>query len=102
MWKHLSRVLAGCWILALRKGTGETRRSLTAKQICDGMLKAEDERKREKEARVCRRGLLPIRPFKAKGSCLETGRERTSLRLGEKTGVRRVETLSMSDDPALN
>jgi len=71
--------------------------SLTAKQIVDGMLKSEDERKREKEAHVCSRGLLPVRPFKAKGSFLGTGRESTSLRFGEKNGVSsRVESPSMS------
>lgn len=32
VWKHLKRVLAGAWRLALRKGTGETRKSSTAKQ----------------------------------------------------------------------
>lgn len=78
VWKHLQRALAGAWRVALRKGTGETRKSSRAKQICDGMLKSEGERKREKDARVCTRGLLPLRPFKAKEK-VETGREGTSL-----------------------
>lgn len=65
--------------LPLRKGTWEPRKSLTAKQVCDGMLKSEDERERDQKAHVCTRGVFPIRPFRAQGSCLETEREITSL-----------------------